>query len=171
MNIAIQVTCLLTEAADEGVELTVVGNKLKVPAGSHIDAELRHRLREHQAAIVQRLNYDATHPDPFVEFINQHCLFCAGEGLGIPINEMDAAYLQWTQHTDVTPSSLVQLHKRLGQLGCEAVYIQRNPWWENVALWQSGYAPMQPERPQQPKQRDYEPKASVEVDYGQKRHR
>ena len=141
MNIAIQVTCLLTEAADEGVELTVVGNKLKVPAGFHINADLRHRLREHRAAIVQRLNYDAAHPDPFAEFISQHCLFFAGEGMGSPINEMDTAYLQWTQYTEMTPSSLAQLHKRLGQLGCEAVYIQRNPWWKHVGLWQSGHVP------------------------------
>ena len=167
MNIAIQVTCLLTEAADEGVELTVVGNKLKVPAGSHIDAELRHHLREHREAIVERLEHDAAHPDEFGGFLDECCIFCATGAMGVPMRELEERYTLWARSNGKDTSSLPFLHRRLQLLGCEQAPFQSEPWLEHVALWQFGYVlrnmPMQLECAQQPKKRDYDPKASVEM--------
>ena len=135
MNIAIEITCLLIEAADSSLELRVDNGHLKVRAGGRIDPDLRQCLKEHEVAIIERLNYDATHSDPFAGFIDQHCLFFAREGMATGITELDETYLQWAQHNDVVPSSVVLLHGRLRQLGCEEVYLQATPSWEHVGIW------------------------------------
>ena len=134
MNIAIQITCLLIKAAEEGVELKVDGDGLRVRAGADIDTSLRSRLQTHQAAIIERLSHDAAHPDPFDDFIHECCLFYAGKGMATPIAELDATYRQWAQGHNDAPASLVLLHKRLRRLGCEEIRFQAAPWWEHIAL-------------------------------------
>ena len=134
MNIAIQITCLLIEAADEGVELKVDGDALRVRASADIGTELRSRLRSHQTAIVERLSHEADHPDPFKVFIDSHCLFCAGEGMATPIAELDQAYLQWIRDQEHAPTSLVLLHKHLRRLGCEEILYQGALCWEHVCV-------------------------------------
>ena len=134
MNVAIEITCLLIEAAEEGVELKVDGDRLRVRVGAHADANLRGNLRAHQAAIIERLNHNATHSDPFDDFIDQCCLFFAGEGMATPIAEVDDTYRNWAHDNDKRPASLVLLHKRLHRLGCQEIRFQAAPWWEHVAL-------------------------------------
>ena len=134
MNIAIQITCLLIEAAEDGIELKADGDRLKIRAGAEIDAALRGRLRIHQPAIIERLNYEAAHPDPFTDFINECCLFSVSEGMATPIPDLDETYLRWAERRRNHPASLVSLHKRLRCLGCQEVRIQGAPWWEHIGL-------------------------------------
>ena len=134
MNVAIEITCLIIEVAEKGVELKVDGNRLRVHANADIDTELRRRLRTHQTAIIERFNYEGAHPDPFDDFIDESCLFFAGEGMATPIAGLDATYRHWAQDNEKRPASLVLLHKRLRRLGCEEIRFQGAPWWEHIAL-------------------------------------
>jgi len=167
VNIAIQITCLLIEAADEGVELKVVGNKLKVRAGVRIDADLRQRLKAFKAPITQRLKHGAANPDKLGEFLSNCCVFYAGEGLGVPVREINERYAQWAQSHSRQMASLPALNKRLRTLGCEQVFFQSEPCWEHVALWQFGYVlrdiSRQLEWLQQSKGRDHDANRSVEA--------
>ena len=167
MHIAIEIMCLLIEAADEGIELKLVGNKLKVRAGGGIDPDLRRRLKQSETPIVKRLKHDAANPDGFGDFLEECCVFCATGAMGVPMTELAERYAQWVQSNGRQMSSLLSLDMRLRTLGCEQTFFQSERWWEHVALWQFGYVlrdvPRQPERPQQPKKRDYDPKASVEA--------
>ena len=132
MNIAIQVTCLLTEAAEKGVELKVDGDQLKVRTGAEIDDGLRRHLREYQAAIIERLNHDSEHPDSFKDFIHERCLFYVGEGMAIPKKELAEAYQRWAKQNNKPSLSLVSLNKHLRMLGCEEILFQSAPCWEHV---------------------------------------
>ena len=134
MNMAIEITCLLIEAAEEGVELMADGDRLRVRAGADIDPKLRGRLRTHKTAIFERLKYEAAHPDPFTDFINECCLFSVSECMATPIPELDAAYRHWAKENGESPVSLVQLRKRLRGLGCQEIRLQGAPWWEHIAL-------------------------------------
>ena len=134
MNMAIEITCLLIAAAEEGIELKVDGDRLKIRAPADIDAELRNRLQTHKTAIIERLNYEAAHLDPFGEFVDGCCLFYTGDGMATPIAELDAAYRHWAKDNGESPASLVQLHKRLRCLGCQKVPLQGTHWWEHIGL-------------------------------------
>ena len=135
MNIAIPVTCLLIEASESGVELKVGGESLKIKTGTCCNAELRGRLKEYRSAIIERLNHEADNPDLFRDFIEQHCLFFAGDGMATPKGQMAKAYQCWADHNNRQVLSLVTLDKRLRVLGCEEILVQSAPWWEHVGLW------------------------------------
>ena len=134
MNIAIQVTCLLIEAAESGIELNVNSGRLKIKTGTRCDTALRGRLREHQAAIVERLNFQVDKPNPFCDFFDKCCLFYAGKGVATPRLELIQTYRQWAKHNKKQSLSLVSLNKRLRMLGCEEILFHANPWWEHIAI-------------------------------------
>ena len=135
MNIAITVTCLLIEAAEKSIELRIDNDRLRISKRTEIDPDLRTRLREHRASIVERLKHNVANPNPFQSFLDECCLFYTGHDMAISKAEMAQVYQQWAKDNNKTALSLVKLDKQLRRLGCEEIIFQSAPWWEHITVY------------------------------------
>ena len=134
MNTAIRITTILIRATEEGIQLKTACGKLRYHCDRALGKELECLLKEYRPAIIERLNYDAVHPDPFKDFFDECCLFSVSTAMATPIPELDETYLRWAERGDNRPASLVSLHKRLRGLGCQEIRIHGAPWWEHIGL-------------------------------------
>jgi len=135
MSLAIVVTCLLIEADEKGVKLTLqTDGKLKVTIPNPSPSDLLDRLKGHKDDIVERLRHDKINPCPFVEFFDKVCLFYPGERISAPEGEILAAYCQWANKSNQQFQPL-KLKRRLKEIGCENIEFQGRPRWEHVIIW------------------------------------
>ena len=138
MNLAIQITCLLIEAAEEGVDLKLKDDHLLVRVPDTVTDELLDRLKENKPYIIQRLNHDISDPNPFINFFDLCLLFCPQDTVGTGAIDIFSSYDRWSQKNGITPLSKPKLVKFLRHSGGVDTNLHDQPWWQHVMVWDEG---------------------------------